>query len=126
MNTFSISNSGLTTLKDVHFPKNVTELYCEWNQLTSLEYCPAGVTRLYCGNNPLNDEYNGLDLSKIHKVNKKKSFFKGFVIIQKMIQNSMAMRIQKKWRWWWYDTIDDEGISRFCRRAVDELNDNIS
>ena len=32
-----ISNKGLTSLKDVTFPKGVTHLYCFNNQLTSLE-----------------------------------------------------------------------------------------
>ena len=145
MSTFDISHIGLTTLKGVSFPKNVTKLYCSGNKLTSLEHCPASVTLLFCNSNqltslehcpasvtylyfngnPLNNEYNGLSLIEIHKLNRKKSFQKGLGIIQKMVQNSMALKIQKKW-WWWYDTMDGEGISRFCRRAVDELNDNIS
>ena len=166
MSVFDISSRRLTTLKDIHFPENVTilscknnhltsleycpatvtKLYCEDNQLTSLEYCPVSVTKLDCGdnqltslehcpasvidlywaNNPLNDEYKDLSCNEIHKLNRKKSFQKGLGIVQKMVQNSMAMRIQKKWRWWFFDDLDDEGVSRFCRRAVDELNDNIS
>ena len=31
----------------------------------------------------------------------------------------MALKIQKKW---WYDTLDADGISRFARFAVDEID----
>ena len=48
-----ISSQGLTTLKDVEFPENLTELYCYNNQLTSLEHCPSNVTKLWCNINRL-------------------------------------------------------------------------
>ena len=164
MSTFYISNKGLTTLKGVSFPENITILCCYGNQLTSLEHCPASVTVLYCRNNQLrslehcptsvttlscydnqltlleycpesigilccyNNPFYDKDLSlfEIHKINRNKRFLKGIKIVQRMFLNSMARRIQQKWRWWFYDDLDGDGISRFARRSVDELNDNIS
>ena len=116
-------NNQLTSLE--HCPASITYLDCGYNQLISLEHCPASVTILYFNDNPLNNEYNGLSVIEIHNLNRKKFFQKGLGIVQKMIQNSMAKRIQKKWRWWFYDDLDGEGISRFCRRVVDELNATI-
>ena len=79
-----------------------------------------------CRNNPLNDKYKDLSLFEIHNVNREKTFLKGLVIVQRIFQNSIARRIQQKWRWWFYDDLDSDGISRFAKRSVDELNDNIS
>ena len=42
----NISNQRLTTLKDYPFPNGVTELDCSYNQISSLEGCPNGVTKL--------------------------------------------------------------------------------
>ena len=70
--------------------------------------------------------YKDLSLFEIHNVYRGKTFLKGLVIVQRIFQNSIARRIQQKWRWWFYDDLDSDGISRFARRSVDELNDNIS
>ena len=118
------SNNQLTSLENC--PASVTYLNFSDNQLVSLKHCPACVTELYCHNNLLSDEYKDLSFFEIHKINRKKSFLKGLKIIQKLVQNSMSKRIQKKWRWWFYDDLDSEGISRFARGAVDELSDFIS
>src|SRR2546421_605462 len=50
---FDISRKGLTTLKDVEFPPNVTTLYCSNNNLTTLEGCPPSVIKLHCTYNLL-------------------------------------------------------------------------
>src|SRR5205085_2339794 len=50
---FDISFKGLTTLKGIEFPPNITELYCNSNRLTTLEGCPPSITTLYCNNNRL-------------------------------------------------------------------------
>ena len=180
---FDISGRGLTTLKDVDFPENLTTLdcgfnhltslehcpssttvlycggnlltslehcpssvtvlwcdsnqlisleycpsalsalWCSRNQLTSLEHCPSSLTELYCYNNPLNDEYKDLTIKEIHKLNRKKSFLKGLDIVQKIIQDFKARKIQNMWQRWWYDELDDEGISRYCQRTVADFED---
>ena len=116
---FTCARNQLTSLE---YCPNVAQLICLCNKLTSLLYCPASVTYIDCWNNPLYDEYKNLEIKEIHKLNKKKLFMQGLKIVQKMIQNSMAMRIQKKWRWWWYNDLDNDGISRFARFEVDKLN----
>jgi hypothetical protein len=32
----------------------------------------------------------------------------------------MASKIQRKWRHWWYDDLDKDGISKFVRFSVDK------
>ena len=48
-----LSNQGLTELpKDIHLYKNLEELYCDDNQITTLpENLPASLKELYCSNN---------------------------------------------------------------------------
>src|SRR3989338_4931366 len=50
---FDISNKRITTLEGIVFPKNITELDCSYNQLTSLEHCPKNLQKLDCRNNQL-------------------------------------------------------------------------
>jgi Leucine-rich repeat (LRR) protein len=51
----NIRGKGLTTLVGYPFPEGVQWLFCEDNQLTSLEGCPSTVTELYCRGNLLKD-----------------------------------------------------------------------
>jgi Leucine-rich repeat (LRR) protein len=111
------SNNQLTSLQ--HCPNNVRYIDCSNNQLTSLQHCPNNVRYIDCSNNPLNNEYNNLTLDEVHKLNRAKAFVKGILIVDRIYRYFMAQRIQKRWRWWWYDDLDSEGISRFAKFAVD-------
>lgn len=51
--SLDISNRNLTTLEGIEFPENITELYCQYNQLTSIKGCPKTVTCLLCNDNLL-------------------------------------------------------------------------
>src|SRR3989338_4761934 len=50
---FDISNKRITTLEGIIFPKNITELICFSNKLTSLEHCPRNLQKLDCRFNKL-------------------------------------------------------------------------
>jgi len=50
---FNLFNKGLTTLKGIEFPPNVTTFDCDGNRLTTLEGCPPSVKTLYCSYNQL-------------------------------------------------------------------------
>ena len=53
MAKFDISDRNLTSLVGIKFPENVQILFCDQNQLTSLEGCPPSVQTLYCDSNQL-------------------------------------------------------------------------
>ena len=110
------SHNQLPSLK--HCPSSVTELWCSHNQLTSLKHCPSSVIELNCIGNQLNDEYKDISIGKIHKLHRKKSFLKGLGIVQRIIKDFKARKIQKIWQRWWYDELDDEGVSRYCKRTL--------
>src|SRR3989344_1924529 len=64
---FDISNKRITTLEGIVFPKNITELDCSYNQLTSLEHCPKNLQKLDCRNNQLTSlEYCPWNLQKLY------------------------------------------------------------
>ena len=136
--TFDISLRGLTTLKGIKFPPdvttlycggnqlttlegcppNVTSLYCSYNQLTTLEGCPPSVTELYCDDNPLTDQYQNKTLDEIHNINRIKALKRGISLINNLLS---SLKIQRCWRKWWYEELDSDGVNRFIRKSFIEL-----
>ena len=133
--------NSLTSLE--YCPNSITELYCYGNSLTSLEYCPNSlkylncldnlltnlehcpnsVTNLYCYNNPLSLEYLNKSTQEIHKINTFKSYKLGIYKIHTIIS---AVKIQRLWKKYWYDELDEHGINRYCKFALNQARrDNI-
>ena len=120
---FDICGKNLTTLEGIEFPDGITELNCSQNSLTSLEHCPNSVTSLYCGNNSLSKEYINKGIEEIHKINTLKSYKLGILKLNTMI---FSVTIQRTWKRYWYDELDDNGINRYCKFALDQAQrDNI-
>lgn len=49
-----------------------------------------------------------------------KDFYKGLDLIRTVYKNKCARRIQRFWRKWWYDDLDSNGVSRFCKQSMRE------
>lgn len=98
-------------------PSDVQYLECNNNQLESLYGCPSGVQSLYFSNNPLDEQYQGKTLQEIHVLNKVKAYKKGIDRLAFVI----AVRIQRWWRKKWYDELDSEGVTRFCKMCIKEM-----
>lgn len=98
-------------------PPNVQKLYCNFNRLTSLRDCPSSIKKLYCNNNPLDAEYKNKTLEQIHQINRFKAFQKG---ILKLNSTIYPTRIQRWWKYHYYDKLDSNGLSLFCLRSIDD------
>ena len=107
--------NSLTSLQ--YCPNSVTNLYCYNNSLISLEYCPNSVTCLISDNNPLSSEYRNKTLQEIHEINTLKSYKLGIHKLNSMI---FSIKIQRTWKKYWYDELDDNGINRYCKFALDQ------
>lgn len=125
-------NNNFTTLEGC--PESVTELRCSYNQLISLKGCPPGVfhlditgnlitsledlphniERASAWNNPLNKEYKGKSIAQVCAINRVKAYKKGIDRLNMIF----AIRIQRWWKRKWYDEMDSEGVSRFCRMSI--------
>src|SRR5207253_1271985 len=116
---FNLFNKGLTTLKGIEFPPNITKLDCDGNQLTTLEECHPTVIKLDYYKNPLVDQYKNKTLDEIHKINRIKSLKKGISLINNLLS---TLKIQRRWRKWWYEELDSEGVNRFIRKSFIEFN----
>lgn len=105
-------NNRLTTLEGC--PKGLEELDCINNRLRSLYGCPESITALYCLSNPINEEYQNKSLWEIHVINRVKDYKRGIGRLTVVF----VVRIQRWWRRKWYDEVDEEGISRFCKMCT--------
>ena len=110
------NGNQLTTLEGCS--PNVTKLYCYDNQLTTLEGCPPSVTILYRNDNPLAKQYQNKSLEEIHNINRIKAFKKGISSIDRLIS---ALKIQRRWRKWWYEELDSEDVNRFIKKSFMEF-----
>ena len=112
-------NTKLTSLKGC--PNSLTKLYCGDNKLTSLEGCPNSLTTLYCLGNPLYTEYKNKSLKQIHQINYIKKLKRGIDIVNNIIREKAALKIQKTWDNYWYKPNKD-GESRAAKRGYTEFN----
>ena len=108
-------NNSLTSLQSC--PNSVRRLDCSNNSLTSLQDCPNSVIYLFSDNNPLSPEYFNKSIEEIHKINTLKSYTLGIHKLNSMI---FSVRIQRSWKKYWYDELDDNGINRYCKFALDQ------
>ena len=109
------ANNSLTSLQ--YCPKSVISLDCHNNSLTSLQYCPISVKYLYSFYNPLSSEYMIYHTEEIHKINTVKSYKLGIDRLNLMIS---SVKIQRGWKKYWYDELDDNGINRYCKFALNQ------
>ena len=92
-------------------------LDCSNNSLTSLQYCPNSVARFYCYHNPLSPEYLNKTIRETHKINTVKSYKLGIHKLNSMI---FSVKIQRTWKKYWYNQLDENGINRYCKFALDQ------
>ena len=118
----NLSRKNLTSLEGIEQFQKLKKLYCNGNQITSLDnlpsglqilYCynnrvtsldnlPSGLQKLYCNGNHLPEEYKGKTLEEIHQLNRDKK-------LNKLKRNFLARKIQKVWfRYWYLELVDGE------------------
>ena len=115
------SGNNITSLEGCPTLKSLTKLYCSGNNLTSLEGCPNSVTKLDCWNNPLNEEYKDKPIKQIHQINYIKRLKRGIGIVNNIIRERAALKIQKVWDNYWYKP-NEQGESRAATYGYAEYN----
>lgn len=111
--TICCSINNLRSLEGL--PEGVEYVDCRHNQIETLEHLPLSVTTLRFEQDRLSKEYRRKTLEEIHRINGSKRFFRAFV---KLNRYMMAIRIQRVWRRWWYDILDEYGVNRFCKNDI--------
>ena len=109
------SHNSLTSLEIC--PNKVTTLDCDNNSLTSLQYCPNSVKHICYVHNPMCEEYSDKEVKDIHKINTIKLYKRGIEQVNTVIS---ATKIQRLWKRYWYNTLDDNGINRYCKFALNQ------
>ena len=140
LNTLDIIGNLFTSL--VGCPYAIRYLYCGNNKLTSLIGCPKYVTTLWCYTNPITS-FKGYPIAlrdcnfvntPIHKkyghkepremnIIARKEYIVGFLLgIDKIRMLMYCIKIQRWWRKKWYDEVDEQGITRFCKMAIKDIS----
>jgi Leucine-rich repeat (LRR) protein len=99
----NISSKGIKSLPDLTRFKNLEELDCSNNQLTSLPTLPKNLKELYCYNNPIYKIVNGASLFQIKK---------NVQIINNFRNLYYCLKFKKQFRKWLWEKVREPSAKK--------------
>lgn len=126
---------GLQTLVSIdcscnqigELPQSIRHLHsldkfvCFHNRLKTLTDLPLTVKCLWASNNLFDYDY-------LQGFKKMQELSQGIKILEKHLLpnlNKQATKIQRVWRYWWYDELDEDGVNRFINYIADRFNKEV-